>query len=73
MVLKETAKIGARPEEGFRFFQEMEQNYLRWHPPLERASLRARRLYRDHRLRPQAGALRADHTFSETAGSRASV
>jgi hypothetical protein len=32
LVLKETTKIGAQPDEVFAFFEKMEQNYLRWHP-----------------------------------------
>lgn len=32
MVLKETTKLRAQPDEVFAFLEKMEQNYLRWHP-----------------------------------------
>ena len=32
MILKETTNVEASPEEVFRFFEEMEENYERWHP-----------------------------------------
>ena len=32
MILKDSIKISASPEAIFRFFEEMESNYLQWHP-----------------------------------------
>lgn len=32
MILKETTDVEAPPEEVYRFFEEMEENYERWHP-----------------------------------------
>lgn len=32
MILKETTDVEAPPEEVYRFFEEMEGNYERWHP-----------------------------------------
>lgn len=32
MILKETTDVKASSEEVFRFFEEMEENYERWHP-----------------------------------------
>jgi hypothetical protein len=32
VILKDSIKIRARPETIFRFFEEMENNYLHWHP-----------------------------------------
>lgn len=32
MILKETTEMEAPPEEVYRFFEEMEENYERWHP-----------------------------------------
>lgn len=31
MILRESIKIEAKPEAIFRFFEEMEHHYLRWH------------------------------------------
>lgn len=32
MILKETTNVNAPPAEVYRFFEEMEENYERWHP-----------------------------------------
>lgn len=32
MLLEDSIKIKTKPEAIFRFFEEMEQNYLQWHP-----------------------------------------
>lgn len=32
MLLKDSIKVRASPEAIFRFFEEMESNYLQWHP-----------------------------------------
>jgi hypothetical protein len=32
MILKDSIKISVKPEAIFRFFEEMESNYLQWHP-----------------------------------------
>jgi len=32
MILEETTVVDAPPGEVFRFFEEMEENYVRWHP-----------------------------------------
>lgn len=32
MILKETTDVEAPPEEVYRFFEEMEEHYERWHP-----------------------------------------
>lgn len=32
MILKETTDVESPPEEVYRFFEEMEENYERWHP-----------------------------------------
>ena len=32
MILNETTNVGAPPEEVYRFFEEMADNYERWHP-----------------------------------------
>lgn len=32
MILKEATAVAAPPEDVYRFFEEMEENYERWHP-----------------------------------------